>query len=102
MILSIILMMVTIPVPLIKHEEVHSERQKGKPDQWWDNYLLTRLFRFEEELWAYRTEYRAAIKEIKDRNARNDYLVSCARRLAGPLYGNCVNFPQALNLIKEA
>jgi hypothetical protein len=93
---------VLVSKPLIAHEKVHSIRQTGKPDVWWEHYLETKLFRFEEELAAYRSEYRVACLEEKDRNQRNFYLVSCARRLAGPLYGNCVTFPQALNLIKEA
>ena|ERR1051326_6571357 len=92
---------VEIPPALIAHEEVHSERQQGKPDVWWDQYLETKLFRFEEELYAHRAEYRHALKEIKDRNQRNSYLMACARRLAGPLYGYCCSVPQAITLIKE-
>src|SRR4029077_10296591 len=80
---------VEIPVPLIAHEKVHSVRQAGRPDLWWDQYLETKLFRFEEELYAHRSEYRVACLEQKDRNARNSYLMACAKRLAGPLYGNC-------------
>lgn len=92
---------VEVPHQLVAHEEVHSRQQDGKPDVWWGRYLESSLFRFEQELEAHREEYRVFYTGSNLRNERRMYLMNCAKRLSGPLYGRCVTRDKALRLIKE-
>lgn len=92
---------IDIPAQLIAHEEVHSNQQSGHPEDWWDKYLKDSTFRFHQELEAHRVEYQRFYTNSNIRNERRLYLKLCAQRLSGPLYGQCVTFKQAFNLIKE-
>jgi hypothetical protein len=73
---------------LLRHEEVHSRQQNGKPLLWWDRYIASPHFRFEMELPAHQAEVRAG----GDR-------AQIARRLASPLYGNLITFERAMELL---
>lgn len=83
---------------LIIHESVHSHRQNGKPDAWWERYLVDADFRFEEELFAHQEEYGAVCKGLT-RNQRRGELRQISRRLAGPLYGCMVTREKCARLI---
>src|SRR3990167_2140295 len=38
---------------LLVHEAIHTKQQNGKPDEWWDKYIVDTKFRFDQELEAY-------------------------------------------------
>jgi len=89
--------------PLMAHEEVHSRQQEamGK-DEWWKEYLENVGFRREQELEAYKVQYKEAKKIIKDRNVLFDFLRNLANGLASEMYGGVVGTNEAMSLIKTA
>jgi hypothetical protein len=87
---------------LVAHEETHCIQQaKIGIERWWDEYLKNPHFRMEQEIEAYRRQYKFAKAKIKDRNMVSRFLVSIARDLSGPMYGNVVNFQEAMKIIKQ-
>ena len=93
---------IVIPPELIAHEEVHGARQlamEGGVDEWWAQYILSPVFRCDEELYAHRAEYAKVCEVVKDRNRRAKHLHHIASRLAGPLYGGVIPFVEARALI---
>lgn len=88
--------------PLLAHERVHSLQQSDGPLAWWERYFVDASFRFDQEIEAYREQYRVAKRTIKDRNALNHYVRRLAQDLSSPMYGNIVSFTEALRLIKAA
>src|ERR1700675_4964101 len=78
---------VTIPLELLAHEAVHSRQQEVQGVRvWWDLYLASTHFRFNQELEAHRVEYEQ-YRLLNNRPFSRRYLVGAAERLAGPLYG---------------
>lgn len=78
---------------LMAHEEIHSERQGDDIIAWWERYLIDPGFRYQEELPAHVSEYRAYCK--RHGSGRNKYLNAIAARLASPLYDARVTYEQA-------
>lgn len=83
---------------LIVHESVHTEQQGRDgltPDSWWDKYGVDILFRYEQELEAYRAQYKYILA-----NHNKAVAFNCAKRFASdmssPMYGNMCTFNQAL------
>lgn len=89
-----------IPDHLMVHEQTHSIRQGDDPAGWWDKYLVDPKFRVEEELVAYRNQYKEYIKH-HDRNATNLFCMKIARDLSSPIYGNVMTFSRAFEEIKK-
>ena len=87
---------INLTIDLHVHESMHEIQQQrmgffGRwlgPWRWWRRYLKDPKFRFDQELQAYKAQYRFAGVQIKDRNQRNNFLVGLARQLMGPMYGN--------------
>jgi hypothetical protein len=83
---------VEIPPPLMAHEQVHGERQRGSVvaedmtpiECWWDVYLKDPEFRYREEVYAHAAEFKAQMP--RDRNQRAQLALNTARRLIAPLY----------------
>lgn len=107
-----------IPVWIIEHEKVHSQRQyelgaskygttsKHKiydlgAEIWWYKYLRDPEFRLEEELLAHRVELDVFSRFYTDRNTRRIYLKSIAKRLSSGMYGRMVSFEKAKRMIKN-
>lgn len=86
---------------LARHEETHSKRQGEHPAEWWDTYFQDNIFRFKEELAAYREQYKIAKEDIRDRNQLNDYLQRIAVDLSSDMYGSMCSHSQAKKLIKD-
>lgn len=87
--------------PLLEaHEVVHTIQQGEHPADWWDRFLSSKSFRFDQELAAYRVQYRVARETIKDRNQLALFLLALSRDLAGPIYGNMCSAQDARILIK--
>lgn len=83
-----------------EHELVHVGQQGDDPEAWWDRYFVDPAFRVEQELEAYRTQYKFAATHLLDRNAFFNYARSLAAELAGPMYGNVLTFSEALKRIR--
>ncbi len=81
---------IALPEHLVRHEQVHVKQQAQytSPDAWWNFYLENAVFRFGQELEAYRVEYKHFCKMYKDRNRRADFLNFIAGSLSSPLYGS--------------
>lgn len=85
--------------PLLAHETMHSRRQDGKPQAWWDAYLVSKDFRLAEELLAHQAEY-IVQAENANRHYRRQALKSIATRLSGKLYGSMVTLDRAKAMIQ--
>ncbi len=90
-----------IPGHLMKHEETHSERQKEMGvEAWWDKYLKEAKFRLDEEVLAYREQWKYFCERKKNRRKQVEFLVWIAHDLSGELYGNILSFDEAVKLIQ--
>lgn len=90
---------VTIPLELLAHEAVHSLQQEVQGVQvWWDLYLASTHFRFNQELEAHRVEYEQ-YRAFNNRAFSRRYVSSIAERLSGPLYGGLGSKATAKRLI---
>ncbi len=87
--------------PLLEHEKVHSKQQGDNPDKWWGRYLVDIDFRASQEIEAYQRQYRVGKNEIKDREKLNLFAMGLARDLSSEMYGNIMNFNEALQVIKS-
>lgn len=86
-----------LPDHLIVHESVHLRQQEERGlNVWVENYLTDPEYRLRMEIEAYREQ----IYSIKDREKRNKIRIQSAQALASPLYGNIINFRDAVRLLK--
>jgi len=90
-----------ISLHLMVHEEVHSEQQGTDPASWWKRYLKDDAFRLEQEVEAYRAQFKFYKQAMKDRNIQIRFLYKIASDLASPMYGSIVTHREAMNLITE-
>lgn len=86
---------------LLVHEAVHVKQQGADPEAWWSRYISEPAFRYSQELQAHQAEYRQYCRTNKDREDRNEYLLSIAQRLSGSLYGNVVTLRDAAKAIRK-
>lgn len=87
--------------PLLKHEQTHEKQQGGDPEAWWDRYIADPKFRADQELEAYRVQWKTAKKLIRLGRDRQGYVEKLATDFSSPVYGNCISFERALRLIKH-
>ena len=86
---------------LIEHEITHVIQQmKMGVEKWWDKYLNDPEFRLEQEVEAYREQYKYALKAF-DREDRRMFLNDISKHLSGYMYGNLVTQEEAKELIKN-
>lgn len=91
---------VSISPDLMIHEEVHAKQQSEMgPDPWWKKYLDDKEFRLNQELEAYRAQYKY-VKEHFSRPQRRDLLKFFCETLSGPIYGHMLSKARAMELIK--
>lgn len=94
-----------LPNHVLAHELVHVRQQLDYVDGvkgWWDEYLTSDNFRFEQELEAYVTQVRY-IREHTDQSSRNwrrQMINALALDLASSMYGNVVSYEKAVELLK--
>lgn len=93
--------LIDIPPEKMVHECVHTKRQDEiGVDLWYDRYIEDDAFRLDEEVRAYREEFKFLKKYVKDReflfHLRNDI----CKNLSSSIYGNLVTLDEALNIIK--
>lgn len=86
---------------LLEHEKVHIKQQGSNWKEWWEKYFTDNIFRVEQEIEAYRTQYKWVKNNIKDRNKQSRYLMFFATCLSGKMYGNILNLQDALKFIKN-
>ncbi len=85
-----------LPDYKIAHEMVHLNQQsRYGVDDWWYDYLLHDGFRLQQEIEAYRVDYKAFCKKYKDRNERARYLMDIVGDLSGAGYGNIISAADA-------
>lgn len=84
---------------IIAHEEIHELQQGENPAAWWEAYLSDAEFRLDQELAAYRHQYRFMLKNEPDREKRNLALLHFAKSLSGPIYGNLMSRDEAMSQI---
>lgn len=82
------------------HEMIHIKQQKDNPSEWWDKYILDKDFRLEQELEANRKQLQLFNKVVKDKNERYRFMLNIARSMSSNLYGNMVEYNQAIKLLQ--
>ena len=87
---------------LHQHESVHVNQQKqmGR-DEWWSKYLADPAFRLQQELQAYRVQYKVVFKKQNWRNTE-ELLTSISKDLSSAMYGNILTYQEARTLITGA
>jgi len=93
---------VDIPPDLWAHEAVHETQQYRPsivgPAEWWRRYIAESEFRLDQELEAYRAQYRFA-QESYGRDQRRRLLKHVSQALAGPMYGHLMSASEAKRAI---
>jgi len=90
---------VEIPPDILVHEEVHIRQQKDNKD-FLEKYLNDKEYRLKVEVEAFREQYKFVCEMLKDRNYRAKCLYSLAQELASSVYGEIINYSEAINKIK--
>ncbi len=93
---------------IVAHETIHQIQQmkmniwgRWGAWLWWRKFLRDPRFRFEQELEAYQYQYKYVVRQLKDRNRLNKYLIGLAYALSGNMYGNVCGFTEAMRRIKQ-
>lgn len=90
---------------IIAHERVHIEQQKANDKDaqiWWTKFLQDPEFRLSQELEAYAKQYNFICqRKTQNKQIRFNVLKRYAEILSGGLYGNCVSFYRAMQIIRE-
>lgn len=75
-----------LPADVVAHEHVHLSRQGDNPKEWWRRYMNEPVFRFEEEVLAYRAQLDVLGEtlNLKDWKKALDRICTVA---SGPMYG---------------
>ena len=88
---------------LWEHEKTHNRQQKFSKwyaTYWWIKYIVSRRFRFSQELEAYRIQYKFALNNYS-RNQAFEVLRRIAEELSGPLYNRLVSYERAEAMIRN-
>jgi len=86
---------------LERHEMTHTKQQGADPDDWWAMYGRSPKFRYEQELEAYRVQYKYVL--AKDGRIKAfEFAKHLARDMSSPMYGDMCTFNQALQDILRA
>ena len=83
------------------HELVHTTQQGNRPEKWWGMYINNDKFRYEQELLAYRVQYRVMNDLVKDRKLLAKMLRAIAGDLSSPMYGGLCSLTEAMLAIKK-
>lgn len=86
---------------LLVHEREHLAAQKKSflfAHLWWMAYMAMPNFRFNEELGAYRAQWKWVDANVRGAD-RSKLLTEMANNLAGPYYGGLTTFEDARQLI---
>lgn len=86
---------------LIVHEEVHEKQQGDAVVSWWERYLSDDEFRLQQEIEAYREQYKYIQMTVRDGNIKIRLLYKLSSDLSGSMYGSIVTFSEARDLILD-
>jgi hypothetical protein len=89
---------------LLVHEETHANQQSHDDTAaklWWARYFEDPKFRIDQEVEAYRAQYKFICTKIKDRNARARALHQLASYCSSAMYGNEISYSDAVARIKK-
>ncbi len=87
---------------LYVHESTHVEQQERVGwKKWWKMFFKDEKFRYNQELEAYRKQYKYIKENIKDRNTQVKYLNFFAQVLSSPLYGSIITFEETKKQIRN-
>ena len=89
-----------IPEHLMVHEAIHSKQQNTDPEGWWDRYLTDPMFRLEQEIQAYASQY-IYVKRLYNEKVYSTFLDGLAHDLASEIYGNIITFDKARSAIRR-
>lgn len=85
---------------LVVHEFTHVQQQGKNPKKWWARYIKDQDFRLEQETEAYKNQIRFLKRNVKDRNLFFNMRRKLAGDLSGSMYGNCISFARAMEILK--
>ncbi len=87
-----------MPKHLIVHEKTHIKQQSNysNSDEWWKKYLSDPQFRLDQEIEAYRNQFKF-YKTIDKGWMR--FLKRIAFDLSDKMYGNIISYQEAINII---
>lgn len=89
-----------LPDFVVPHEEVHVRQQTAMgAKEWWAKFIADPEFRLEQELEAYRVQYKWVLKHIKGRQQQFEFLRKFATDLS-VRYGLTIGFNAALQQIR--
>jgi len=86
---------------LYLHEMIHIKQQGDNPSEWWDRYILDKDFRLQQELEANQKQIKLFNEVVKDRNERYRFMTQIAKNMSSILYGNMVEYNQAIKLLQH-
>ena len=87
---------------LLAHELVHVRQQtKMDKDEWWMRYFADPQFRLEQEVEAYRAQYKWFVNNLTDREGIAKMLVWLASLLSGEMYGKIISRGEAIKLLSK-
>lgn len=88
-----------LPDHILEHEQTHLKQQEGMSiEEWWNRYLEDPEFRLNQELEAYRVQYKYLL-EHANRNDRRLWLKRMVKDVSGAMYGNMISAKRAEELI---
>lgn len=93
--------METIPDHIKIHETVHIKQQNNDPEGWWKKYLSDQVFRLQEEIEAYGTQFAWVKKNTRGDKFHKDVLYILARDLSSSMYGNLLSIGEAESKIRN-
>jgi len=80
------------------HEGVHRKQQGDNPEAWWDKYFIDPKFRLEQEIEAYRTQFKFYSNKNK---SWLPFLKRIASDFSSPMYGNIISLQDAVKVIMQ-
>lgn len=85
-----------------EHEGVHLAQQAayGSTEAWWEAYITSPTFRFQQELEAYRAQWKW-IRANRPKPEHAMILRDLALDLSGPMYGHMVKYHAAVMAISR-
>ena len=89
-----------ISADLKVHEVTHMQQQGSDPEGWWKRYLAEPEFRLNQEIEAYRNQFRFYCRAFKDGNQQMKTLIRLATDLSSPMYGSLISHQDAMTLIR--
>lgn len=90
---------IDLPIHLQVHEQMHLSQQGDNPQDWWDNYIKDPQFRLDQEVEAYRAQYKKLSNNMKNLTKLERELAFLIIDLSGPMYGYMVSLKEAKELI---